>query len=408
MQRIVVDVSVAIADPVGFADHGEARVCMHASVLDELSRLSRSGGDVGRSAVDALGELERLTQPDESGSNVRLELIDTEPATAPPAVAAGLGLAATGLKVLVVSTDPSVRVAARHCGLDADDHRPVVAIPEPEVGWHTIDAPGQVMNQLLQLKEVPVDGLPVSLTAVATNEFCMIRSGSQTVMARYTGRSLRVLPPDVTVWNLRSRTREQAFALDLLCDPDVPVVALSGRAGTGKTLSAVAAGLSGVINRDIYDRLTVYRPGSERRGPGQVDPSVFDAVTALTDGRSQAKAADHIAEWTANGALVCSTLDELDGRSLQRQFVIVDDAQNFGVSTLRTILSRVGDGTKIVFCGDSAQIEVPHLSEHTNALAVLRGAMRGQPEFGAVTLTSGERSRAAELSRTLLSGGHHG
>jgi PhoH-like ATPase len=216
-------------------------------------------------------------------------------------------------------------------------------------------------------------------------------------------------------WGLRPRSKEQRFALELLLDPHVKVIALDGRAGTGKTLLAVAAGLEQVVERKVYEHLAIYRPlvpvGRADVGflPGgldeKLDPwmsAIYDAIVALTDRHSASDAQVLVDELTMRGQLSLESVTFLRGRSLHRQFIIVDEAQNLEPTTLKTILTRVGDGTKVVFTGDTSQIDAPYLGESNNALAVLISAFRGQECFGNITLTTGERSEVANLAAELL------
>jgi len=216
-------------------------------------------------------------------------------------------------------------------------------------------------------------------------------------------------------WGLRARNKEQRFALELLLDPQITVVALDGRAGTGKTVLAIAAGLEQVVEQHRYERLAVYRPlvpvGRADVGflPGgleeKLDPwmsAIHDAVVALTDHRSSQDARGLIDDLIARGQLTLESVTFLRGRSLQAQIVVVDEAQNLEPTTLKTILTRIGDGTKVIFTGDTSQIDAPYMGESNNALAVLVQAFAGQSCFGHITLESCERSEVASLAAELL------
>jgi PhoH-like ATPase len=198
-------------------------------------------------------------------------------------------------------------------------------------------------------------------------------------------------------------------------DPDVSVVALDGRAGTGKTVMAIAAGLEQVVESRTYERLAVYRPlvpvGRADVGflPGgldeKLDPwmsAIHDAIVALTDQRSSNDAKRLIEDLTARSQLTLESVTFLRGRSLHRQFVVVDEAQNLEPTTLKTILTRIGEGTKVVFTGDTSQIDAPYMGESNNALAVLIHAFADQQCFGHVTLAACERSEVASLAAELL------
>ncbi len=222
-------------------------------------------------------------------------------------------------------------------------------------------------------------------------------------------------PPAPEAWGLRARSKEQRFALELLLDPEVSVVALDGRAGTGKTVLAIAAGLEQVVEARAFERLAIYRPlvpvGRADVGflPGgldeKLDPwmsAIHDAIVALTDQRSSHDARTLIDELTTRSQLSLESVTFLRGRSLHRQIVIVDEAQNLEPTTLKTILTRIGEGTKVIFTGDTSQIDAPYLGESNNALAVLIQAFGGQRCFGHVTLSACERSAVASLAAELL------
>lgn len=193
------------------------------------------------------------------------------------------------------------------------------------------------------------------------------------------------------------------------------VVALDGMAGTGKTLLALAAGLEQVMEAPLYDKVSVYRPvvpvGRAELGflPGgleeKLDPwmtAVNDALVALTERRSHADARTLLEEMTHRDKLSLEAVTYLRGRSLQGTYVLVDEAQNLEPPTLKTILTRVSEGTKVVFTGDTSQIDAPYLSEHNNAIAVLIDAFAGEDVFGHVRLTHCERSEVANLAALRL------
>jgi len=241
------------------------------------------------------------------------------------------------------------------------------------------------------------------------------RSGSQSALVRCQGGRLVPLTRQLEAWGLRARSKEQHFALDLLLDPEVRVVALDGMAGTGKTILALAAGLEQVMEEPRYDKLSVYRPvvpvGKAELGflPGgldeKLDPwmtAVTDALVALTETRSHADARALVDEMTDRNKLSLEAVTYLRGRSLHGTFVVVDEAQNLEPTTLKTILTRVGEGTKVVFTGDTSQIDAPYLSEHNNAISVLIDAFAGERVFGHVRLTHCERSEVASLAAVRL------
>ena len=438
--RVVLDTSVLVADPgCLFGFHG-VDVVIPLTVVEELDSLKSRADDVGRAARTALRTLEdlRVRAGGSLAEAVTIGSVDDDPATLQieingiqrhlliehgldPAVpdnriiGAALGQA-NHAPTRMVSNDAALRIKAAHLGLQAEEHHPVgrSASTRP-AGWVTLDVTAQQVDRLY------ADGhLPLSLfdeaSAPRLNEFTILRCGSQSALARCIGDQLELLGHSAPeAWGLRARSKEQRFALELLLDPDVSVVALDGRAGTGKTLLAIAAGLEQVVEQRRYEKVAVYRPlvpvGRADVGflPGgldeKLDPwmsAIHDAIVALTDQRSSHDAHRLIDELTGRNQLSLESVTFLRGRSLHRQIVVVDEAQNLEPTTLKTVLTRIGEGTKVVFTGDTSQIDAPYLGESNNALAVLIQAFSGQQCFGHVTLAACERSAVASLAAELL------
>jgi PhoH-like ATPase len=398
--RVVLDTSVLVADPgCLFGFHG-VDVVIPLTVVEELDSLKSRADDVGRAARTALRTLEDL-RVRAGGSLADAVTIgnDDDPATLQieingiqrhlliehgldPAVpdnriiGAALGQA-NHAPTRMVSNDAALRIKAAHLGLQAEEHHPVgrSASTRP-AGWVTLDVTAQQVDRLY------ADGhLPLSLfdeaSAPRLNEFTILRCGSQSALARCIGDQLELLGHSAPeAWGLRARSKEQRFALELLLDPDVSVVALDGRAGTGKTLLAIAAGLEQVVEQRRYEKVAVYRPlvpvGRADVGflPGgldeKLDPwmsAIHDAIVALTDQRSSNDAHRLIDELTGRNQLSLESVTFLRGRSLHRQIVVVDEAQNLEPTTLKTVLTRIGEGTKVVFTGDTSQIALPRRVE---------------------------------------------
>jgi PhoH-like ATPase len=434
--RIVLDTSVLIADPCCVTSFHDHDVVIPLTVVEELDGLKTRPDDVGRAARTALRTIEELRVrhggslaepvPIAGGSSLQIEINGIrkhllvehglDPASSDNRIiGAALGQAAHG-PTTMVSNDAALRIKAAHLGISAAEHRPTRrAVPTQLTGWSTIETASESVDAIYangSAEAKDVDGAD----GVGENEFAVVRAGSQSALTRRVGSALALLPQSVPeAWGLRPRSKEQRFALELLLDPSVEVVALDGRAGTGKTLLAVASGLEQVVELSRYERLAVYRPlvpvGRADVGflPGgldeKLDPwmaAIHDAVVALTDHGSSTDARHLIDELTARGQLSLESVTFLRGRSLHRQLVVIDEAQNLEPTTLRTILTRVGGGTKVVFTGDTSQIDAPYLGEANNALAVLTQAFSGQPCFGHITLTSCERSDVASLAAELL------
>lgn len=435
LNRVVIDTSVLVADPHCLASFDGVALVIPLIVVEELDSLKTRPDDVGRSARTALRAIEELrmqhggslVQPvPVGGGTVQIEingiqkhrLIEHGLDPAVPdnrIIGAALGQAAIA-PTLMLSNDAGLRIKAAHLGVDAAAHEPTKRRrDERPVGWSVVDAPYEVIDCLYAAGAVEVDAVEQAV-AMSENEFAVLRAGSQSALTRRVADDLVLLPHAVPEpWGLRPRNKEQRFALELLLDPDIAVVALDGRAGTGKTILAIAAALEQVVEDQRYERVAVYRPlvpvGRADVGflPGgldeKLDPwmsAIHDAIVALTDRGSSRDARRLIEELTARGQLSLESVTFLRGRSLHRQIVVIDEAQNLEPTTLRTILTRVGDGTKVVFTGDTSQIDAPYLGETNNALAVLTNAFTDQACFGHVTLTACERSDVASLAAELL------
>jgi len=435
--RAVIDTSVLIADPNCLQAFSECEVVVPLTVIEELDGLKTRPDDVGRAARSALRTLEELrvrnggtlAEPARLGANdatVRIEINGIErhrliehgldPA-APDnrIIGAALGQAQFG-PTIMVSNDAALRIKAAHLGVHAAEHQPAPGRPvDRAAGWRVLDVDPCHIDHLYAGGRCDLADLHHT-DEVADNGFVVLRAGSQSALARRRGDELRLLASATPEpWGLRPRNKEQRFALELLLDPEVSIVALDGRAGTGKTLLAIAAGLEQVVERRLYERLAVYRPlvpvGRAEVGflPGgleeKLDPwmsAIHDAIVALTEEGSSHDARQLVDELEARGQLTLESVTFLRGRSLQRQLVIVDEAQNLEPTTLKTILTRIGEQTKIIFTGDTSQIDAPYLGESNNALAVLTSAFADQACFGHITLTACERSDVASLAAELL------
>lgn len=439
---VVLDTSVLIADPECLFGFPEADAVIPLVVIEELDQHKTRLDDVGRAAREVIRTIEDLRVGNggdirqavvvPGGGTVRIETnglhLDQVAAKGLDPdkpdnriLAAALGQAADR-PVRVVSNDAALRIKAAQLGLEADEHHRLLGRREDErpVGWITAEVSGELIDDVYgSAHGIDIESLTGTESmlddAVGTNQFAVLRSGSQSVLVRRQGDRLIGLTRPVEAWGLRPRSKEQQFALDLLLDPDVRVVALDGIAGTGKTLLALAAGLEQVMERDLYDKVSVYRPvvpvGRAELGflPGgleeKLDPwmtAVTDALVALTERRSHADARTLMEEMTERDKLSMEAVTYLRGRSLQGTYVVVDEAQNLEPPTLKTILTRVSDGTKVVFTGDTSQIDAPYLSERNNAIAVLIDAFEGEDVFGHVRLAHCERSEVANLAALRL------
>jgi PhoH-like ATPase len=440
--RMVLDTSVLISDPESITAFPGADAVIPLVVVEELDRLKTRLDDVGRAAravIRAIEELRvandgdiRRPVPLPNGGTLRIEtnglhLNEIREHGLDPTkddnriLAASLGQAVHG-RTIVVSNDAALRIKAAQLGLEAIEHQRLrgrTAFERP-VGWTTIEVTAASIDQVYahpsgtgldELDERDVELVREQLV----DRYAVLRAGSQSVLVRHVDGEVEPLQRVPEPWGLRPRSKEQQFALDLLLDPEVRVVALDGMAGTGKTILALAAGLEQVMEASLYDKVAVYRPvvpvGHAELGflPGTLDEklnpwmtAVHDALVALTERRSHADARAMLEELTQREKLTMEAVTYLRGRSLLGTYVLVDEAQNLEPTTLKTILTRVGEGTKVVFTGDTSQIDAPYLSEQNNAVSVLIDAFEGERCFGHIRLAHCERSEVASLAALRL------
>ena len=435
--QLVLDTSALVADPDGvFASYGERDLVVPLAVLEELDGLKKRLDPVGRGAREVLRTIERLrissggdltapvALPDGGTLRVALNGVDVgrlrehgldEDKPDNRIIGVALGLVGRAPKVTVVSADAAVRLKAATFGLDAVEQEMAAPTVPRQAGWSEHQVGGALIDALYAGTAAGSPEAAEIAAALPMNTFAVLQSGSQSVLARRRHGRLEAVVGDIEAWGLRPRNKEQRFALAHLLDPSVSVVALDGRAGTGTTLCAVAAGLEQVVEQRTYARLCVYRPvipvGKADLGylPGALDEkldpwmaAIADAVHALTENRSPDDARHVIEAIKASGQLVMESVAHLRGRTLHNSFVIVDEAQNLPPDVIKTILTRLGEGSKVVFTGDTSQIDAAFLSEATCGLSVLVSVFTGTEVFGHVRLTKGERSKVAELAATLL------
>jgi PhoH-like ATPase len=443
-KTVVLDTSVLVADPGAISEFAGCALKVPLTVVEELDGLKTRSDAVGQTAREALRRLEALrvaaggslAEPVVLGHGGTLAIVMNGvnhtllgehylDAANPDnrIIGAALGLQLGGTPVEVVSNDAALRIKAAHVGLAAKEYVPVPAygrdVDSP--GWRTIDGlDGALVDQVFDDRGVEVDLVP-GAGALCENEFAVLRAGKQAALTRRKGSRLWLVRSNQVAFDLKPRNIEQRLALDLLLDPEVVVVALDGPAGTGKTLLAVAAGLEQVWNHPAnrrYERLAIYRPvvavGRQELGylPGtkeeKLDPwmaAIHDAVVAMSDGRRKGTADETITQITAEGRLTMDSVAYLRGRSLHATWVLLDEAQNLEPSLAKTVLTRAAEGTKVVFTGDTSQIDAPFLSAHNNAMSVLTAALgggRGGRLFGHIRLTQGERSPLATMAADLL------
>ena len=426
LRTFVLDTSVLLADPHALMRFDEHEVVLPVVVITELEgkRAHPEIGYFARQALRLLDDLRvehgRLDVPlpvGELGGTVRVELNHTDPAVLPPgfrlgdndtrilAVARNLG--AEGADVTLVSKDLPMRVKAAAVGLVAEDYRGTGPVESGFTGMAEVVVPSELVDELYDTERSgDVDLAEARELPCHTGLVLVSDRGS--ALGRVTAdKQVRLVRGDRDAFGLHGRSAEQRIALDLLLDPDIGIISLGGRAGTGKSALALCAGLEAVMERSQHRKVVVFRPlyavggqdlgylpGSESEKMNPWAQAVFDTLGALVT-------SDVVDEIMDRGMLEVLPLTHIRGRSLHDAFVIVDEAQSLERNVLLTVLSRIGQGSRVVLTHDVAQRDNLRVGRYDGVASVIE-AMKGHPLFAHVTLTRSERSPIAALVTELL------
>jgi PhoH-like ATPase len=434
-KRFVLDTNVLLHDPFAINRFGQNEVVLPIYVVEELDQFKKSVNGLGRNARAVARQLDELRKTGRLNEGVDLEnggrltvmiLSKDIPDTAHFVVqhmydnlilkcALVLKEQEPEIAVTVVTKDTNLRIRADAVGLEAQDYEPTPVDVSLLYQGHR-----ELVVSSDQIRASFRDGLSVDVDDLAANEYVILvdkDSDTHTALGRYrsqTGLITAVPRLDEGVWGVRPKNREQICALDVLLDDSVKVVTMVGKAGTGKTLLALAAGLKRTTDDQRYQRVLVSRPifplGRDIGFlPGTVEEKldpwmkpIFDNVEFLLGRRSDGRRGRGPETLVEMGVLEIEPLTYIRGRSIPDQYMIVDEAQNLTPHEVKTILTRAGEGTKLVFTGDPYQIDNPYVDASDNGLVYLVNRLKDQPLAGSVTLMQGERSPLAEMAANLL------
>ncbi|MDD4818534.1 MAG: PhoH family protein [Victivallaceae bacterium] len=449
LKSFVLDTNVLLHDASSLEAFADNDVIIPIPVLEELDKFKKDQNAIGRNARQVIRTLDKLRsaghltdgvplaaigspaagrlfvayEADIDNPKIKL-LFDSEAARSADNRILAVALAARkhDHPVVFISKDINMRLKADALGFKVMDfEREKVKPDELYRGFRTIELPP---DKATQFERSGIIRPPEPLDY--PNEFLIVKSGEKRLLGRNAGHGEVALVPmydNYKIWNISPRNIEQRMAFDLLMDQKVPLVTLVGGAGTGKTLLAIAAALANTLNSKRYERILVSRPiipmGNDIGFiPGSKDDKlrnwmqpIFDNLDFLLDapepekaknGKTSSAVNSRVKNLMASGQLELEALTYIRGRSIAKQFIVVDEAQNLTPHEVKTIISRAGADTKIVLTGDPWQIDNPYLDSASNGLSYLVERMKRQAIFGHVMLQSSERSELAGLAARIL------
>ena len=423
VRTFVLDTSVLLADPGALRRFEEHEVVLPVVVITELEgkRHHPELGYFARAALRMLDELRvlhgRLDEPvpiSDAGGTIRVELNHTDPESLPSGfrlgdndtriLAVARNLANEGHRVTLVSKDLPLRIKASAVGLDAEEYCAELPV---ESGWTGMAELEVVGSDIDELYADGVIDLPEARDLPCHTGLVLLSERGSALGRVKADKRVHLVRGDREAFGVHGRSAEQRVALEMLLDPDVGIVSLGGRAGTGKSAMALCAGLEAVMERRQHKKVVVFRPlfavggqelgylpGSESEKMSPWAQAVFDTLGALTS-------PEVIEEVMDRGMLEVLPLTHIRGRSLHDAYVIVDEAQSLERNVLLTVLSRIGANSKVVLTHDVAQRDNLRVGRHDGVVAVVE-RLKGHPLFSHVTLTRSERSPIAALVTEML------
>ena len=437
-KNYVLDTNVLLHDPRALYQFKDNNVIIPIYVVEEIDQFKRDLSELGRNARQVSRDLDHYREehgslmegvPLEAGGILRVmftqkelpkelmngHLVDNRIL----ALASDLRDREPDLRCVFVTKDINLRIRADALGIPAEDYL-TDKLEQVDLysGLRELDVPRAQIDEFYSRGEL----LPASLEGIFPNEFALLRdmeSSSHTALAKYNAVKGRFVPLIKQLkegaWGLRPRNKEQSFAMDLLLNDEIKLVTMVGKAGTGKTLLAIAAGLHKTMEEQVFQKLLVSRPvfplGRDIGYlPGDVEEKlnpwmqpIYDNVEFLMGlSRADKKAGRSYKELIDLGVMAIEPLTYIRGRSIPNQYIIVDEAQNLTPHEVKTIITRVGDNTKIVLTGDPSQIDNPYIDSQNNGLVHVVNRFKQERLGGHITLVKGERSALAELASNVL------
>ena len=445
MKKIfILDTNVLIHDPEAMFSFDDNDVYLPIYVIEEIDKLKEYNDRVGKSARETSRNIEKLRKEEKNsnlslleglknstGGTFRIVLGENDSVNIPDSLNKNLTdnkIIGQALriknenkkrKVILVSKDMNVRIKANVLGMETVDYvKDQIDINQLYEGWKEIE----ISNDLFSLLEkAPIINWDLVLKEEPkANELIRFKNSNKEILTIYKKEREKLekqVFADTKVWGVFARNTEQKQAMELLMDERIKLVTLVGKAGTGKTLLAIATALEQVVERKLYKKIFIARPivpmgndigflpGTEKEKMQPWMLPIYDNIEFLASNKSQTssnEAEKVVAGLESLGLLKVEPLTYIRGRSIPQGFIIIDEAQNLTPHEVKTIITRVGKDTKIVFTGDPDQIDNPYLDANSNGLAYIAEKMKNEILVGHIRLVKGERSEISELASRLL------
>jgi PhoH-like ATPase len=425
----VLDTNVLVHDPWAFFKFPRHHVIIPLTVIEELDNLKKSPGEVGKSARTAIRgmcETKLLGQGTlyegitlDNGAVLRIsteyrkgsEILNAD-SNDNKIILTALDLTDKGFRVVFVSKDFAVRLKAEALGLEAEDYECLKASYESLTGGcRTITLEKEAIDTFFKEGKLPCEP-----TLAQPNEYVFLTDGQQSsIMARFDGAASAFikLAQAPTLWGIKPRNAEQKCAIDALLREEVKLVTLIGPAGTGKTLLALAAGMRKVFDEGTYRKILIsrpivplgrdigYLPGTKEEKLSSWMQPIFDNLELLCASKGN-EVSDTLTWVLENKKIEMEAVTYIRGRSLPKMYIIIDEAQNLTPHEVKTIISRAGEGTKVILAGDPTQIDNPYLDKDSNGLTYAFAKFLDKRISASVFLEKTERSELAALAAELL------
>ena len=428
----ILDTNVLIHDPMSFTKFDDNIVVVPISVIEELDTFKSVADERGKAARIVSRRLDEMRKTGKLNAGVKMEnggtlIVDLDHEQVLPKefllqqmdnriLNAALWYNKKKHNAILVTKDINLRLKAEAVGVHAEDYESgKVKVDEIYPGLVTLEKSADFVDKFY--KDKTAKNTDSDLVA---NEFVIFKAKEdpkKSAMGRVSPADtsvIKMLSPETSPWGIRPLNKEQRCAMDLLLDENVKLVTMIGSAGTGKTLMSLACGLQKAVEESVYRRLIICRPivpvgkdigfipGTKEEKLSTWMGAIYDNLEFIMDKRHQDDAMQKFEYLLQNGKIEIASVTHIRGRSLPKQYMIVDDAQNLTPHEIKTILSRAGEGTKVVVTGDPYQIDNPYLDIASNGLMYIVDRFKGQKLYGHLTFTKTERSELAGLVAELM------